>query len=605
MSLLGAPRALWTRAPAWRWSLIGACVLTLVAVLKGGPSTPPPPVPCAPGETRDPVSGSCILAPPSPTPPPSSSGCPQPGGQVASQPLPPNVVQVAQAPPSPDALARVADFMSRTTAADAQARQGERCVEMAAALDRLEPTDLAILACEADGMKKHAKAVACSGELAASDQRFEQLQAAYLAYGSDRTAPVVARLARAAGLINDFDRSRNRHLEFLDAVEAGAAAKDALEASERRITALESAAGAGDGGPAVEALGRAASEITAFDSSRMNERQRAALEAGRTAAERVAHSDRRIADLGTAYRVAASSTDPGMRQDLIDAVAAIEDFDLSRATPDQQETIRAARDGALTFAKAALAEVSAGIDLASASVQQHETLANLKRVIDEQGGLGGADAALTAAYQTADRAAARLASSDARIARMREVIDSWRRDPAPALEAAVIASHGEIDSFDRARLQGASADDYAGLGDARQIIDAMHDGLNAETREVATLFVTPGDDSPETRLAADALRSALSREGYRIVDMREQSALLLELFWGGDQRQTMAVGSSTVQTATVSLSLVGGWTYRDEPFLRSTVQGEGRSFSPSNVVEKGIDDAVAKLVEVLNSATSG
>jgi hypothetical protein len=67
----------------------------------------------------------------------------------------------------------------------------------------------------------------------------------------------------------------------------------------------------------------------------------------------------------------------------------------------------------------------------------------------------------------------------------------------------------------------------------------------------------------------------------------------------------MTVGSSTVQTATVSLSLVGGWTYRDEPFLRSTVQGEGRSFSPTNVVEKGIDAAVAKLVAVMNSATSG
>ena len=131
----------------------------------------------------------------------------------------------------------------------------------------------------------------------------------------------------------------------------------------------------------------------------------------------------------------------------------------------------------------------------------------------------------------------------------------------------------------------------------------MRSGLRPETKQVAPIFVSAANEAPRLGWQR-SLRSALSRAGYRIADSREQSALALDVSWGGDQRQTLAVGSSTVQTAIVSLSLVAGWTYRDEPFLRSTVQGEGRSFSGDNVIEKGISAAVEKLVEAMNSAIS-
>ena len=184
---------------------------------------------------------------------------------------------------------------------------------------------------------------------------------------------------------------------------------------------------------------------------------------------------------------------------------------------------------------------------------------------------------------------------------MRSIADSWRRNPGPKLEDEVSDAHDSITDYDRARFDPEAIHDFDLVREARSILDAMHTGLDSSTRDSVPVFVAAAGTEPRAALAAGKLRTMLVGEGYRVVDSREESALTLELSWGGEDRRNMSIGSSQVETSVVTLSLVGGWTYRDMAFLRETAQGRGRAFSATEVTEKAIDDAVSLLVAALNA----
>ena len=521
--------------------------------------------------------------------------------------MPSNVVVVTQQGASPATLARITAFESQADAANAEPRQGERCVQLAAALDELEPADLATLRCEPSAMKKHSQAIQCRADVLASDRRLDSLVAAFDSYGEDRSAVVVGQLARSWEVLTPFDRSRERYNTLSAAVRAGETATTRITESDARIVALESAektaAAAGpEDGPAIDAFGQAANAISAFDTSRMNAAQTRSLEAGRTAAEQVAQSNSRLASIGPAMSIAEASASAEQRRGLIDAVAALTPFDLARADETQRNAIEQARVLALKLAQQDLVKTANGLDISAAPPDKHRQLSNLRSVIEAHGGLSPESAPeVTEAYRIADLATAMLAESDQRIASIRAVADSWRRNPGPKLENEVLDAHDSITDYDRARFEPEACRDFELVREARNILEAMHTGLNSSTRDSAPVFVAAAGAEPRASLAVSKLRTVLVGEGYRVVDSREESALTLELSWGGEDRRNLSIGSSQVETSVVTLSVVGGWTYRDEAFLRETVQGQGRAFSAAEVTEKAIDDAVSRLVTALNA----
>ena len=250
MPLSQAARALWSRASVWRYAVIFAVVTTVLGLLTVGPTggggvsttqrgggsgTPSASRTCPAGQQLDPTTGLC-----SPTAQ-SGAGSNCPPGGVAPRSAPANVVVVAQQGASPATLARITAFESQADAANAEPRQGERCVQLAAALDELEPADLATLRCEPSAMKKHSQAIQCRADILASDRRIDSLVAAFGSYGEDRSAVVVGQLARSWEVLTPFDRSRERYNALSAAVRAGETATTRIKESDARIAALESA----------------------------------------------------------------------------------------------------------------------------------------------------------------------------------------------------------------------------------------------------------------------------------------------------------------------------------------------------------------------------
>ena len=619
MPLSHAARSLWSRASAWRYAVIVAGAMTalgLVSMVTGGGGSAgmatrgsagntPGGQTCPAGQQFDPATGLCV---PAGGQPGVAGNCAPSGARP--QTVPGNVVMVTQQGSSPATLARITAFESQAYAANAEQRQGERCALLASALDELEPADLATIRCEPAALKKHGQAIQCRGDILASDRRLGNLVAAFDAYGTDRSAVVIRRLARTWEALTPFDQSRERYNALADAVLAGETAAARITDSNARIAALESAAktaaGAGpENGPVTDAFGQASQAITAFDASRMNETQTRTLEAGRTAAERVAQSNTRLSSISPAMAFAGAADSAEQRQPLIDAVAALTPFDLGRTDSTQRAEIEQARAAAVKFVQQTLVEAVSGLDVASAPPDKHQQLSNLRSVVEANGGLAPETAPEVAdAYRIATLATASLAESDRRIGKMRTVATSWQRNPGPRLENAVFGAHDAITEYDQGRFDPEARRDFELVRNARNILEAMRTGLTSSTRDAAPIFVAPAGSEPRAALAVSKLRTVLVREGYRVVDSREESALTLELSWGGEDRRNLSIGSSQVETAVVTLSLVGGWTYRDEAFLRETVQGEGRAFSAAEVTEKAIDDAVTLLVAALNARST-
>lgn len=600
MSLADSAKSLWSRAPIWRGMIVGASLFTAIGLFTlltgaGGGGNPPP----------QPVSTPTPVPTPQPPPSPIAGSC-APAGSQPQQATPPNVVVVGPSGPSAETIARITEFEGLAAAATAEQRQGERCALLSTALSVLESTDLATLRCDAASFATYQSAQSCQADIVASDRRLDALEAAFAAYSEDRSADQVGRLARAGEALTGFDRSRERHNAMPEAIRVATDASARIDESDARLAALEAAAQAAsaagpDHAASTAALADAAEAISAFDTSRMTAAQSGALEDGRAAAARVSASEARLAELRSALALASSGA-PGTEQALIDAVAALTPFDTARATSAQAADIASARTLAVSIAQTTLVESAAGLDVATASPTTHQRLANLRSVIEANGGLSPeADATTRSAYGTAEIAAARLAESDRRIARLIETATAWERNPGTGLTSGVRTTMAAIGDYDRARFSDEASAAFETVSGAEDILQAMEQGLDPATRSVAPVYVVPLDDTAGALLAADRLRTALVQAGYRVVDRREASALTFELGFLGETRQPLTVGSTRVETSVVTLSLAAAWTYGEDPFLRETVQGEGRSFSTATVTEDAIDNGVEELIEALEA----
>ena len=599
MSMLGAAGRLWTNAPLWRWSAIGAAAMTLVFAASvfmgnlGYSGTPPTPqVAQGTGTPAQPApSAACAAAP-------------------APAAVPNNVVMVTPSGPSRASLNRVADFSLAALAADAEQRTGERCVMLVDALAKLQQEDMAAVTCDPDAVRHHAEARRCVGEVALSDGRFAALIKAFDAFADDRSPSAVAHLAQSVAALTSFDRNRQLWNQSQPAIESGEAAARQIDASDQRLAALTSAAAAAavaaPANGAIDALGTAAQQVTSFDRDRLNETQQAELAAGLAAAEQVAASGERLANLDVALALARTDDSAAASDRLIDAVVALEPFDMARASTEQTASIEEARTTAMARAQSSLVEASQGIDVAIAPPDQLALLANLRTLIADNGGLpAAAGATVIAAYAAAEQATAILADSDRRIAAIPAVMQSWKSNPAPAQEGLVLDAHAAITAFDQARLTPQQRQDFVALAAARDIISAMTTGLSPDSRAVAPIYVAAIGSDAAGRTAADALRELLIARGYQVVDLRDDAALTIELTWGGEQQQQLKIGSSEVETSVATVSMVATWTHRDEVVLRDTVRGEGRGFAGNDVSGQAIEDAASRLADTLDSAFEG
>jgi hypothetical protein len=95
--------------------------------------------------------------------------------------------------------ARFVQFSTQVDAARIEPRDGERCVKMKGALEKLESSDYAYADCFQEGEKKLVAAQACSADLESSEARFERLTVAFNASREDSSAEKIEELARHAG----------------------------------------------------------------------------------------------------------------------------------------------------------------------------------------------------------------------------------------------------------------------------------------------------------------------------------------------------------------------------------------------------------------------
>jgi hypothetical protein len=287
MSIGRTTIALWRRSLPWRIAVICAAALTVLALLAENSSRQ------IAGSTAPsgPASGNAGL----PSGVPSSSTVSQqcgPQGQLTLQApivvspsgsLPPNVQSVAQSAPTQGSipapvLSRFRQFITRVDAANLEQRLGERCVRMNGALEELDASDFAYADCFQDGEQKLVVAQSCSGDYEASETRFARLLASYEAISGDASASAVEELARARQRMLPFDETRERWGLIDTAVSAGDQSIATIEASDRRIAVLEAINGRE--ASSLEELERfaAASELTAFDRSRLAPETRITLE---------------------------------------------------------------------------------------------------------------------------------------------------------------------------------------------------------------------------------------------------------------------------------------------------------------------------------------
>lgn len=559
MSIQRTAAALWNKAPLWRGTVVAAGVCTALVVFSmmniGGSGG---------------GSGSGVVPPPPPIPP-----------------IPPVI------PPPPDTVARWTRFETEFAAAQKEPRQGVSCALMADALKILEPVDLGFYSNDKTKQDKRVEAQACKNRVEQSDVRLKTLLAAYAAASRDDSAQTVARLSNAYIAIDTFDRSRTTSPEQKNALARGEQAEAEVKQSDARVKALESSAQAVQTDATatnLDGLAKAAKAVTGFDRARMSKLQLGMLERGQEAIDRVRESDARLSDLSTSLAMARSSTDVAIRQTLIDAVAALTEFDKERANPAQQAAIEEARGQAASYALDHLVRSAATFDPSSSDPEPYERLKGLKILVTQYGDTLNATPEQTAALQQADVAIARLDESNRRLRALADAADAWNRKPGPAVAPTVLAAHEAITDLDQARMSPEQRDAYKTVTNATSIIED-----SGKPSEDVLTYVTAKQDSEYKDVLVQSFRNELSAAGYALASAREEAALIVELDDTAVELSSVTIGTQTVDGATAALAMRATWAYDGSTFIRTSGRGRAANRSQDVAIEKAISQAAAAL----------
>ena len=603
MSLGRTTLELWKRAPAWRFAIFGALIASvLAAVTARGPS----------GAGTQTASGT----------PPSGQTAPAPGGGgnsgaqqaqscgpqgqttmqapiVVSQTgqVPSNVQggsgQVTQSGVSAEVQARFVQFSTRVDAALRDQRTGEQCVKMQGALDVLQASDFAWADCFQEGQAKLVRAQECSGDLANSDARFERLTTAFEQAREDNSAGPVERLADARAVMTRFDQTREAWNARSDAVAAGDDATAAITQSDRRIDQLDQLVGRTGSGLAELQAFAAVADITALDRTRLNPAQADVLEKAHAARQQFAESDARLGDLSHALTGNAAGDDEA-RAALIAAISDLRDIDVQRATAEQQAEIAQAREAAAGFALHDLVTEAARTNLAEAPPAIFERLRDLRALVLQYGGQIAPESDGAAALDLARRAEVQLAQSDLRLAQMRDVVRQVRSGGPAELGASVVDAHEKITRFDIARMSDEDTQTYQDLGAAREVTLATR--RQELTRQVPIFLKSDGSGTLADH-ALEQVRVGLQARGFNLVQAQEQSAVTFVFALSPVEEKKITFSGSSVNSAEVSLSVSGSWTFAGQSIQVPGASGDAVGNAVEGLRLEAVSEAARRVVE--------
>lgn len=596
---------LWRRAPAWRFGLIGAVVATILALVigRGGQLSP--------NTNQSTLSGSGQTTVGSG--PPSSGGlqCGPKGQAVVQAPIVvssagqvPSNVRGGAGPAQPQGIpasiqARFVQFSTQIDAARIEPRDGERCVKMKGALDKLEPSDYAYADCFQEGEKKLIAAQACSSDLENSEIRFERLTAAFAESRDDNSAERVEELARARKRMTPFDETRELWNLNDAMVSAGDNAIKAIADSDKRIAALK-AAGTNSSQSTVELQKLAeAGKLTALDRARLSSRELDILRLSEEAKETLSESDKRLATLVESLAGNASSNEAARAQ-LIAALSALTEFDLQRATAAQQRSIEQARQTAGKFAVRDLVAETSNIVLDDAKPADYQRLRDLLLAVQRYGGQIQPGSSESQAINIARKADARLVRSDRRISNMHDIVQRVEQGGPAELGDDVLKVHNELERFDLARMTVEDMQVYRRLESARNI--TMATKSQQLTRDVP-LFVSTSNDDELTQLALKRFRQGLGEAGFNLVSAEEQSAISMTLRRSEVAQKSVRFSGSVLNTAEVTVSISGKWTFAGTSISVPSAKGDAVGSDYQSLQREAIEEATGHLVDRFKKLT--
>lgn len=561
---------LWRQAPVWRATLVAAIVCTVLAVVivrSGGSSS------------------SVQQAGPAP-PAPGSQGTPQPPIQT----VPP----VDQA-----SAARWRAFVAQIDASQKETREGVGCEKAAQAKETtLQKQDLATVPPHA--VDALTRATACGSKLQESDNRLKLLTESAGKATSDRSASIVAELARDYGRITPFDRSRELTSQTANALDAGLKAAQELKQSDQRI--LDMVAAANDPNSmrldGYSALRERAEAITGFDRARMTPNQQRALHQAEAMITRIRESDNRLVDLRSAVTLMQRTGNPAARDRLLTAYAALTPFDQERSDAPSIEAVTLARQivrGSAREALVAAAEKVRGeggsieaID--RGSVESVERLVTARRALEDTD-LGTLSPSEQKAVELANAAMVALAESDRRLNHLIAAAKAWRADQSMRNKGLVTDAHDTITDFDKKRFTPEHLDAYRQLETAYHIVSPLRD-FPPQRKDQIAIYVVAAGGREESALAS-AFRDDLRRGGFTIAEGREDAAMIVTL-----QSSSVALRErSGIIGALIDISLSATWAIDGATFLQAEAKGNGASAEADVASRKAIETGAERLFQ--------
>ncbi|MBL8438421.1 MAG: hypothetical protein JNM61_09500 [Zoogloeaceae bacterium] len=573
-SLPATAALLWRASPRWRWTVVAAMVLTVLALMgrMGGGSG----------------SGS-----PSPAPLPMPGPGATPGGGTLNTVPPVNQM----------ASVRLADFHTASTQADAIKGEVERCEARAAAFAKLQPGDAA----QAQMAQKDdiQKAQACAPLLAASDKRWTEIAQAFAAVEAAPARGAVQELQAGLGKLDPFDLSRS------------AAVRQNLG---ERINTLAQGLDAYD--EAVKALARqvalyTASNGTSLDAAKQIQEQSAKLRTlairprpdaiTPAQAETLAEADRIGAEVDAAEQRLQTLAQAWQRRDadpqtVANLIAQLSDVDRVRWD-----------NGANRPAKLAAMEVAVAAQLPGvlqnllSGYERERTRVAGDRILGVQALAGRLRAPVPGDLRgRLDKVVAEVEASKMRLARLLTVEQAWNAKTAgtrnAALEQDVIASVRAVRDANSAEVNRYDAGAFG-----------EHERRAWTTLHSALAEITGGGPGAMLSVAVDAtgiadrflkdlpahLASALKGGGFIPASNAETASIRLVLTDPRVKQQANA--EDGMKVFEVAVQARAHWVYRGSETDLGTISGTGKGDDANAAIGAAQADAAKRVAEEIGN----
>jgi hypothetical protein len=566
--LFATASRLWRTAPFWKYTVMAAGLLSMVAVLNamtGG-------------------SGA-------PSYPDASSGRPATSAS-------------ALVPSDPASDARLANYEASLAVAAKLSEAGTRCEQTVTAYALLTTDDQLrgrnVRASSKSRLAAMAEGERCRESIRTSDARFGSFERAITAAETNATPKTFEAAATASAGLDGFDRSRPRFARDAGLIAKGKGYADSLAASDARIRIFSDAAAAfGDGSVAAHIqITDAAKQLTDFDRGRLTPAQQVSLEIANQAAKNLRESRARLAKLGPLLAALPNGQTAQLVQQLVDATAAITPFDEALATPAQKDEVTKARTEAGPLAWSLLqTRVNALVQGETPEADQ-AVVAIWKLLRDFPGGtLSDPQRALLDKGRAASET---LAASDDRLGALLVAAETWRRRNG-SIDRGVLAEQQAITPFDQKRFQEPHKAAWAALSRAAAIIRGPELGLTAVTKSYVAIFVFTSQGGDLNRKVADSLRENLRRAGFQIVTGRTDAALLIDVIIERVDEPTMQMGQFIAWRTTARLSVNAVWAVDDSSLFTGTVEAAGQGADRNEAKPQALRSAVAATVDRLSA----